>query len=193
MRNTTAYRLWQAPFANAKLAPVLKHNDFSTIGRVLDVGCGPGTNCRYFEDCDYTGMDINPQYIDYARRTFGRNFVVQDVCTFQAAPNERFDFVLINSLLHHLDEAATDRILDQVSKLLASGGHVNIVDLVIPEEVGMPRWLAANDRGDYPRGLDQWQDIFERHFQSVVFEPFPIKLVGLELWALVYFKGGPKH
>ena len=30
-----AYRLWQAPFAEQKLAPVFAHNDLSTVRRVL--------------------------------------------------------------------------------------------------------------------------------------------------------------
>ncbi len=192
MRNTTAYRLWQAPFADAKLAPILRLNDLSAIRRVLDVGCGPGTNCKYFASCDYTGLDINPQYIQYARRKYGRNFIVQDVCTFQAPAEDRYDFVLSNSLLHHLDDSAVHRILTQLAHLLLPSGCVHIIDLVLPDKVGVPRWLAANDRGDYPRKLEVWREIFEAHFTSVVFQPFPVTLLGLELWALVYFKGGPK-
>ena len=46
MDRVTAYRLWQAPFAEKKLEPLRRHNDLSTIRRVLDVGCGPGTNTR---------------------------------------------------------------------------------------------------------------------------------------------------
>ena len=192
MENTTAYRLWQAPFAHAKLAPALQHNDFSKIERVLDVGCGPGTNCRYFEKSDYTGFDINPSYIDYAHRKYNRNFVVQDVCTFEPSMGQRFDFILLNSLLHHLSDHETHRILGQLCNLTTPGGHVHIVDLVLPERFGIPRWLAVNDRGDYARPLKAWQDIFSTHFRTTVFEPYPIKLMGVELWHLVYFKGEPK-
>ncbi len=193
MENTTAYRLWQAPFADAKIGPLLRHNDFSRIRRVLDVGCGPGTNCLYFKTCDYTGFDINPSYIEYATRRFGRHFVVQDVCTFEANPSERFDFVLLNSLLHHLTDDETNRILGRIGPLLTPDGHVHIIDLVMPLKRGIPRWLAANDRGDYPRLLSCWRDIFERHFESIVFEAYPISLLGFDLWNLVYFKGKPKE
>jgi SAM-dependent methyltransferase len=192
MENTTAYRLWQAPFADAKLAPLLKHNDFSKIQRVLDVGCGPGTNCRYFEQSDYTGFDINPKYIEYARKRYQRNFVVQDVCTFEPERDQRFDFILLNSLLHHLSDQETDRLLGQLGKLLSPGGHVHIVDLVLPESRGIPRWLAINDRGDYPRPLDEWERIFSTHFHTCIFEPYPVGLAGIELWSLVYFMGEPK-
>jgi len=44
MENTLAYRVWQAPFAEKKLAPLYAHNDVARARRVLDVGCGPGTN-----------------------------------------------------------------------------------------------------------------------------------------------------
>jgi SAM-dependent methyltransferase len=148
MENTTAYRLWQAPFADAKLAPILHHNDFSKIQRVLDVGCGPGTNCRYFEKADYTGFDINPRYIDYACRKYRRNFMVQDVCTFEAPMEQRFDFVLLNSLLHHLTDPEAHRVLGRLSHLVSPGGYVHIVELVLPEYRGIPRWLAVNDRGN---------------------------------------------
>ena len=43
-----SYRLWQAPFAEAKFEPVRRHNDLGRVRRVLDVGCGPGTNTHHF-------------------------------------------------------------------------------------------------------------------------------------------------
>ena len=103
MESRALYSVWQAPFVRDKIQPVLAHNDLSRIKRVLDVGCGPGTNARWFLHCDYTGVDLNPAYIDYARRRYQRNFVVADV-TAGAFASEQFDFVLANSLLHHIDD-----------------------------------------------------------------------------------------
>ena len=57
------YLAWQRPFVASKLAPVWRHNDRSTIRRVLDVGCGPGTNSAEFAGLDYLGVDLNPSYI----------------------------------------------------------------------------------------------------------------------------------
>jgi trans-aconitate methyltransferase len=64
MENTLAYRLWQAPFRAEKFAPILAHNDMTRIRRVLDVGCGPGTNTQYFAHGDYIGIDMNAKYIE---------------------------------------------------------------------------------------------------------------------------------
>ena len=69
MENTLAYRLWQAPFAERKLDPIRASGGFDGIRRVLDVGCGPGTNTHHFAGADYLGMDINPGYIADARRS----------------------------------------------------------------------------------------------------------------------------
>jgi hypothetical protein len=35
LEQTAVYRLWQAPFAAAKLAPMLAHNDIGSARRVL--------------------------------------------------------------------------------------------------------------------------------------------------------------
>ena len=75
------YLAWQRPFVASKLAPVWRHNDRSTIRRVLDVGCGPGTNSAEFSGLDYLGVDLNPSYIEHARRRHGPHFEVADVRT----------------------------------------------------------------------------------------------------------------
>lgn len=188
MEHPSLYRLWQAPFARAKIAPVLRHNDLQQVRRVLDVGCGPGTNCPFFEHTDYLGMDINPSYIEYASQKFGREFVVQDVCQYE--PGEtRFDFILLNSLLHHIDDAAAARLLNHLRTTLDTDGHVHIIELVLGERPSIARFMAKSDRGDYPRSLEHWQTLFGASFSEVVFEPFPVRCVGVPLWDLVYFKG----
>lgn len=192
MEWTPVYRAWMAPFADDKLSPVLKHNDLTRIRRVLDVGCGPGTNAHIFGHCDYVGIDINPAYVESARRRLGRSFVAADVTEYRVAPGERFDFVLANSLLHHLDDEGIDRLFSRIPPLMLEGGKVHIIELVLPSERGIPRSLALWDRGRYARPLERWREIFEKYFTSEVFEPFTVSKAGCALWNFVYFRGGPK-
>jgi SAM-dependent methyltransferase len=188
--NPIAYRLWQGPVAGAKMAPVMKHNDLSQVHRVLDLGCGPGTNRPCFPHGEYLGIDMNPRYVDYARRHYGRTFAVADVGSYRPPPDGRFDFVLLNSLLHHLDDEVTNKVLANLEQVVSIDGHVHIIELVLPEHTGIARALAQGDRGNYPRPLDKWRAIFCTHFEVVVFEPFAVKaLLGITLWNLVYFKG----
>lgn len=192
MANPAAYRLWQMPFADMKFQPILKHNDMTQVRRVLDVGCGPGTNSLFFEENDYLGLDINPDYVEHAKRRFGNRFVVADVCTYESKPEDRFDFILLNSLLHHIDDAHTDRILGQLGEQLTPDGHIHILDLVLPEKRSVARTLALSDRGDFPRPLGQWETIFSRYFEPELYEPYSIAIGGVPLWNMVYFKGKPK-
>lgn len=189
MENTLAYRLWQAPFAEQKLAPLFAHNDLRTVRRVLDVGCGPGTNTHHFAGADYLGIDFNPAYIENARRRHGREFVVADVTKYEVAREERFDLILANSLFHHIDTASTSRILAHLATLLSDDGHVHVLDLVLPERPSVSRFLARADRGEYPRPLAEWRQLFTDAFEPVVFEAYPLGVGGVTLWNMVYFKG----
>jgi trans-aconitate methyltransferase len=189
MEHTLAYRVWQAPFAERKLAPLMAHNDLSRARRVLDVGCGPGTNTQHFAGADYLGIDFNPAYIESARRRHGREFVVADVTTYEVSHEQRFDLILANSLFHHIDSANVRRILAHLSTLLADDGYVHVFDLVLPERPSISRFLARADRGEYPRPLEEWRELFTSAFEPVVFEPYPLGTAGMTLWSMVYFKG----
>jgi SAM-dependent methyltransferase len=189
MENTLAYRVWQAPFAEQKLAPLYAHNDVARARRVLDVGCGPGTNTAHFAHADYLGIDFNPAYIESARARYGREFVVADVTKYEVAPDQRFDLILANSLFHHIDTASTRRILAHLATLLSDDGHVHVFDLVLPEGPSVSRLLARADRGEFPRPLEEWRALFSAAFEPVVFEPYPLGAAGMTLWNMVYFKG----
>ena len=189
MENTLVYRLWQAPMAERKIAPLFRHNDPSRIRRVLDVGCGPGTNAAHFLEHDSLGVDINPGYIRDAERRYGPRFRVADVTTMRLEPGEGWDFILVNSLLHHLPDEAVHGLLGHLATLLTPDGAVHILDLVLPERRAISHLLARLDRGDYPRPVSAWRALFEAHFLPVMFEPYPLGLLGLELWSMVYFQG----
>src|SRR5947209_3075918 len=149
MSNTNVYRLWQAPFAEKKLVPLYRHNDIQSARRVLDVGCGPGTNTSHFNHCEYLGLDWSRSYIEYARRRYGREFIATDVCDYVPLAGIRYDFILVNSFFHHIDDENTVRILSKLHTLLDSDGHIHILDLVMPETRGVARILAQWDRGQF--------------------------------------------
>lgn len=193
MSQPVVYRLWIAPFTEDKFAPILAHNDLSTAQRVLDVGCGPGTNANYFSNAEYVGIDLNPDYIESARRRYRGQFVAADAAEFASNSSERFDFILVNSFLHHLDTATTRGILSNLGRLLTPDGHIHIVELVLPPSVSVARFLARADRGKYARPLEEWKGIFEAAFDHIVFQPFTLGMCGVTLWQAVYFKGGTKR
>ena len=187
------YLAWQRPFVASKLGPVWRHNDRSTIRRVLDVGCGPGTNSAEFAGLDYLGVDLNPAYIAHARRKHGDRFEVADVRSDAIPGKGTYDFVLVNSLLHHLDDGAVSSLLADVRAYVSADGHVHVIELELPEQRGIPRTLALRDRGDHPRSLPAWRALLTERFDEVVFEPFAVPSRGPMLWSMVYFKGSPKH
>jgi trans-aconitate methyltransferase len=192
LEQTAVYSLWQAPFATAKLAPLLAHNRVEKAQRVLDVGCGPGTNTPLFAHAEYLGIDINPRYIAHAQRKYKRAFVVADVSSYDQAPANGYDFILVNSFLHHLDTPATTEILQRLKSWLSTDGHIHLLELVLPGDRSIAQLFARADRGKFARPLEEWRRIFEAHLEIVVFEPYPLKGMGATLWNMVYCKGRAK-
>lgn len=183
------YRSWQAPFVRQKLNPVLRQQSLRGAKKVLDIGCGPGTNSAYFQGKDYLGLDLNPRYIAFARRRFRRDFLVADAVTFSPEHNEKYDFVLINSLLHHIGDAGVHQLLSNVRDLLGEAGEVHILELELPESPGIPLHLARADRGHYARKRETWHNIFTTYYQTLDFQPYSVGLFGVPLWHMVYFRG----
>jgi SAM-dependent methyltransferase len=187
------FNLSQLPFSGQKFARILMHNDLKAIRAVLDVGCGPGTNAPRFAHAKYLGIDINDRYIQLARKRYHRDFLVADVTTSDAIPAGSYDFILVNSFLHHIDTPDAQRVLSRASEFLTPDGHLHSVELVLPEKTGIPRWLAVHDRGKFPRSLSTWREIFTDRLETVIFEPFAICHLGQTIMELVYFKGRAKR
>jgi SAM-dependent methyltransferase len=189
METSLVYRLWQAPFANQKLAPLFGHADLRRARRVLDLACGPGTNAHHFVPDSYTGVDINEGYIERARDRHSARFILADGTAPDLLAGESFDFILVNSFLHHLSTREVGDTLGRLNELLSEDGHVHVLDLVLPPQRGIARLLARADRGNYARPLTEWTELLERFFEPVLLEPFALTAAGIPLWNMFYFQG----
>ena len=183
------YLTWQGPFIRQKIAPVLKDIQLSDRKRILDIGCGPGTNTKLFADRhDYIGVDLSPEYVEFASKKHGRPFFVCDV-TKDPLPSGPFDLVLINSLMHHLSDDEVGTLLGKALGVLAPQGELQIIDLILPDNPCMARFLANHDRGDFPRPLEKWRTLFSRHFQLEALEEFPVGFFNYPMWVMVHARG----
>lgn len=189
LEQPAVYRWWQAPFAERKLAPVRASGAIERARRVLDVGCGPGTNAQHFTRAEYVGIDINPAYVENARARYPGTFVVADVTTYTAPDGERFDCILVNSLLHHIPNAEVARLLGHLATLLTDDGAIHILELVLPPRPSVARLLARLDRGEYARPVAEWELLCSAHFEPVQCTPYPLGAFGISLWDMIYFEG----
>jgi SAM-dependent methyltransferase len=107
-------------------------------GSVLDAGCGEGETIERLRPLlpdDTVGIDHNPACIDYSRRRHpGVEFAVHDI-TRLPYEDDRFDLVLCNEVLEHLDrpEAA-------LAELTRVGRHHLVVS--VPHEP----WFDLSNR-----------------------------------------------
>lgn len=180
------YRLWQAPFARQKLRPVFEASELTSAQSVLDVGCGPGTNATVFSGVPrYVGIDLNEGYIDYARRKYRREFRVADV-TKGVGDGERFDLVLMNSLMHHIDDTGAKALLDSLPGVMTDGGVGHILDLVLPPR-GLQRRMALLDRGHHPRTPEAWAELVGGSIRIDHMCQYDLGLGPLGLWKMIHF------
>jgi SAM-dependent methyltransferase len=183
------YALWQAPFVAQKIAPFLAAGPAARAGRVLELGCGPGTNARLFDPEGYVGIDLSPSYVEAARRRHRGRFMCGDAAAFDLPGEPPFDRVFINSLLHHLRDEQVESLLARAAGALAADGEIHVLDLTLPARPSVARFLARADRGGFTRPLETWAAMLGRHFDTVAFEPYAVRCVGVSCWENFYFRG----
>ena len=116
----------------------------------------------------------------------GPRFVVGDVTQELPASGAPYDFVLVNSLLHHLDDGGVQTTLRRATALLADDGAIHILDLELPRRPSVARFLARHDRGDFARPRQHWRELLSGVLALDHFEPYPLGIGPLALWRMFY-------
>src|SRR6266571_2594526 len=129
--------------------------------RTLDLGCGPGAFADLFEGDDYVGADLNPRYIEHARRHRQGTFLVSDARRVDL-PDGRFDQVLIFGLLHHLSDHDARAVLAEARRLLVPGGRIlAIEDIPAISKLNLIGHLIHNiENGEYIRPPDEYRRLY---------------------------------
>ena len=139
--------------------------------RVIDIGCGPGYILRHLpEGVDYTGFDIDESYIDHARRAFG-HLGQFDCRYFDAAAAREFggaDVVMMNGVLHHIDDGELRDTLSNVRDALTPEGVLFTLDGCYRNgQSRIARWLLDHDRGEFVRDEDGYDRVLRGAFAKV--------------------------
>jgi ubiquinone/menaquinone biosynthesis C-methylase UbiE len=120
---------------------------------ILDLGCGVGA----FRDCfsqSYTGIDINPAYVERARSTLPGRFETMD-CTDLQFPDASFDEVVTIATTHHLNDEQVLKTIHEALRVCRPDGQFHIVDAILPVSANFvfkTLWFRL-DRGRFPRQL----------------------------------------
>jgi 2-polyprenyl-3-methyl-5-hydroxy-6-metoxy-1,4-benzoquinol methylase len=134
--------------------------------RVLDVACGPGAFSNLFSEQSYTGIDINPRYIEYAKKHFRGDFFVQDARNLSFEKGA-FDEALVYGVLHHLDDASVTAVAENIRRVVRPGGAVLVIEDIPTESrlnlVGhLLHWI---ENGHFIRTSEEYRRLLSPHFR----------------------------
>jgi len=127
---------------------------------ILDVGCGEGfitsKLAKKFKEAKILGIDIEQEYIDYAKFFNAYNNVEYEINSIDTLPKIKYDLIVATEVLEHLENPK-----DAIEKLKAVSETSGIVLITIPNE---PYFRLGNlcalkyikNLGNTPGHLHNW-------------------------------------
>jgi SAM-dependent methyltransferase len=140
---------------------------------VCEIGCGPGSWASEMDSAmNYIGIDWNKEHIDHANERYGNEktrFFQGDVKSLESiqviGPRDR---VVGMGILHHLNDDAAVRTLEQVTRILKPGGrYIGLENVYHDNQNPIARILNALDSGKNVRGEDGYRQLFGKEFIEV--------------------------
>lgn len=150
--------LTSASYMGGTEAALLESVEVEKGERLLEIGCGEGTNLRHLcrRGARLYGIDFSPAKTAFARQATGALVVSADAAALPFADGA-FAAVLIRDVLHHLPDPG--QVLREARRVLAPGGRLTVIEpngrsplilaqaSLVAEERGVLRcssdWLAG--------------------------------------------------
>ncbi|MBF2026629.1 MAG: class I SAM-dependent methyltransferase [Oscillatoriales cyanobacterium C42_A2020_001] len=101
---------------------------------VLDLCCGSGQATRFLvaRSQHVTGLDASPFSIARARRNVPQATYIEAFAEAMPFSDQSFDLVHTSTALHEMEPTQLQRILQEVHRVLRSGGYFTLVDFHVP-------------------------------------------------------------
>lgn len=140
---------------------------------ILDIGCGTGYVINYLPNCRYVGFDINAVYINYAKKKYGLRGKFQ--CKYATKELLKgygvFDCVMMNGLMHHLDDSESVDMLSLAKSVLKYDGIIVGIDGCYKDDLwAFGRWMLNNDRGKFVRDKSGYELLLQKVFKRTYSE-----------------------
>jgi len=131
---------------------------------ILDLGCGPAAIplrlAKHFRNCQIHCVDAAPQMLIQGEQAVQRERLEEQVHFFHGnlpdklpLPQDRYEMVISNSLLHHLTDPMI--LWDAIRDYCLPGGAIFIVDLLRPTSEEKAQLLVDQYMPDAPPLLRQ--------------------------------------
>ena len=144
---------------------ITKHNV-----KVLDIGCGPAEILDTLPKIKYYGFDINPIYINSAKRKYKNKgkFFCKKFTNKNTKYLPKFDHVLLLGVLHHLSDQEINKLMPNIKKVLKRKGNIITLDnIFINKQNFIAKFLIQMDKGENVRSKKGYLNILKNHFKKI--------------------------
>ena len=155
--------------------------------KVLDFGCGIGSNSKLFHSDDYIGVEVDESRVISSRIKYPNKRFEQ--ISFISTEDDRipfekdsFDLVFISLCLHHIDSATCKLLLKEFSRVLNHNGRIiGIEPCILSGKYFSNIFMNIIDAGDYILPTEEYKKIYTS--ESYDTEDIDIvKTFGYHLW-----------
>jgi ubiquinone/menaquinone biosynthesis C-methylase UbiE len=135
---------------------------------VLDLGCGTGSTSRVVVG-RYSGVDINPSYIETAQRRHPHAKFLQMDCSKLGIPDASFDLAMTIATTHHLTDAELEAMTLEALRVVRPGGAFHLIDAILPinRRAYAKEWFFRMDRGRFARQLEELAGVVSRRGEVI--------------------------
>ncbi|MBU5677987.1 class I SAM-dependent methyltransferase [Alkaliphilus sp. MSJ-5] len=160
------YRILVRPkwFSKFYVENVIKRNIMHDHKRVLDFGCGIGSNCSMFDSSKYIGLDCDKRRIKEAKKLYPKYEFATLECSTLPVDDKSIDYILIFSVLHHIDSQELKGCLKEFHRVLRHQGRILIIEPYFkPQAVLTNNCMRYVDRGNYIRTEEEYLSMFNNN------------------------------
>ena len=149
---------------------VENHVNAKSSQKILDVGCGPGYMLEFLPELNYTGIDIDNDYIKKAQSLYGEKakFICAAVEDVELDDPGTYDIVTAAGILHHLDDDSCIALFQLAKKALKPNGYFVSMDGCFRDSQSeIARFFLKKDRGEYVRNEGDYIQLASNVFDVI--------------------------
>jgi len=125
------YDTYVEPFNKVLRKIALKLTKEIETGKLLEIGCGTGSNLKLFSERGWRifGIDLSPAMLGQARKKLNKKtgLAVADAF-FLPFPSDSFDLALAMLTLHEMPPGARATVIEEMRRVVRPGGYILLID-----------------------------------------------------------------